>query len=226
MKARLISPRLVRNTGRVLDVGCAAGFFLKVMKERGWWVNGIDICPEMARYAGKIAGRRGIHLGPADQSVWPADMFDLVTLWDTIEHVGDPVGLIRKCSIWLHQGGAICLETQDPESWLARLAGPRWHHYKPAEHLWHFPVRSLGRLLADQGFDDIRVTRRGAGRWVSWDYILTKAGRYLPVLRREKPAGIPGRFEWYVNPGDEYIMTAVKSGSVKKESGREKRIRL
>ena len=131
------------NPLKVLDVGCAAGFFLRVMKEHGDQVRGVELSPEIAHLAIQHLGEANIHVGqmadlPEDKPGFETHSFDLVTLWDVIEHVPDPQDLLRRAHRMLKPTGVLVIETQNVDSRFAGLLGRRWQHYKHEEHLYHF----------------------------------------------------------------------------------------
>jgi len=143
---------------RVLDVGCAAGFFLRIMSEKGHEVAGIELSAEIATHAKEHLGVDAVHVGtlddvPADHPKIIEGSFDLVTMWDVVEHVPDPQSLLRRARKLLKPTGKLVLETQNVSSSFAKLLGRRWHHYKHAEHLYHFNRETIRTLLGQAGFE-------------------------------------------------------------------------
>ena len=114
----------------------------------------------------------------------PADAFDLVALWDVVEHVPDPKALLREAVGYLVPGGHLILETQNVESVFARLLGARWHQYKHLEHLYHFSSTTLRRLLEEAGLEVVHETARFGGKHVSLAFIRERATRIHPILGR------------------------------------------
>jgi len=171
---------------RVLDVGCAAGYFLRVLREAGHDVHGVEVSPAIAREAN-----------------------DLVTLWDVIEHVPDPQAVLRTIRRLLKPTGHLLLETQNVASRWARLLGRRWHHYKHHEHLYHFTPATIRRLLDDCGFRALEIGAAYAGKYVSFGFLAERAGRLgrIPGLLA-KPLGLLRGCHLYVNPRDEMIVAA------------------
>lgn len=135
---------------RVLDVGCAYGYFLDVANER-WQPEelvGLDVSPEAHRIAD-----RGytFHSGFIEDVELPAAHFDLVFMGDAFEHVHDPIRVADKLARVLAPGGVLVLTTVDFDAWLARLLGKRWRMMKPPEHLFYWNRRSLTRIFGDRG---------------------------------------------------------------------------
>jgi 2-polyprenyl-3-methyl-5-hydroxy-6-metoxy-1,4-benzoquinol methylase len=147
--------------GRLLDVGCATGSFLNAMQGLGdWKVAGVEPVASAAQYARDRFGLdvyNGILLdaGYADRS------FDVVTLWDVIEHVDRPLAYIREIYRILSPGGWLVLKTPDPTGGEARLFGANWRGYVAPQHLYGFPREVLFHKLAETGFELVHVSQTG-----------------------------------------------------------------
>ncbi len=198
---------------RVLDVGCAAGYFLRVMRDQGHDVHGVELSSAIAKEAVAALGSDRVHIGTLDEAVaamnYAKASFDLVSLWDVIEHIPDPQAVLRAIRALMKPGARLLLETQNVESRWARLLGPRWHHYKHHEHLYHFSPVTIRRLLADCGFRTLEIGAAYAGKYVSFAFLAERAGKLgrLPGLLA-KPLGLLSGCNLYVNPRDEIIVVA------------------
>jgi SAM-dependent methyltransferase len=198
---------------RVLDVGCAAGYFLRVLQRRGHDVHGVEVSPAIAKEAIAHLGADRVHTGTLDEAVaakgYPPQSFDMISLWDVIEHVPDPQAVLRRIRDLLKPGGRLLLETQNVASRWASLLGRRWHHYKHHEHLYHFTPATITRLLADCGFRVLDLGAAYAGKYVSFGFLAERAGRLgrIPGLLA-KPLGVLRFCNLYVNPRDEIIVAA------------------
>jgi 2-polyprenyl-3-methyl-5-hydroxy-6-metoxy-1,4-benzoquinol methylase len=166
--------------GRILDVGCATGDFLKVARGRGWQVLGAD--PSVARAQVEADGIALVGTTVHDAKVDPGSL-DAVTFWDVLEHVADPVAdLTRACTL-LRPGGVLALTVPDSANLVARASGRRWFGYKTAgEHLQFFTAASLLRALRNAG---LSVRSRRSTTWAcTVGFLADRAGLYL---------GPPGR---------------------------------
>ncbi len=175
--------RLRPERGRILDVGCAAGFFLKVAQERGWQPQGVEISTGMAAYASQLLGRP---IAPAldDLDAAPASL-DAVTLWEYIEHIPDPRDEIRRLVALLKPGGVLALSTPNTGYWVAVHQPMRWREFKPPAHLGFFTAQTLRFLLASCGLQVValpHVTARAPGQ----PYLFH---RLLALLRRRAGSG-------------------------------------
>ena len=147
-----LAGRVFAPGGRLLDVGCGAGLFLKAAESQGWDAAGVEISPAAAEYAATVLhlpviSSRLERAGIADSS------FDVVTLLDTLEHLGDPLGTLTEARRVLKPGGRLILNTPDFESSSRRGLGKSWAVLTPAEHLHYFTERTLRRMLEKAGFD-------------------------------------------------------------------------
>jgi 2-polyprenyl-3-methyl-5-hydroxy-6-metoxy-1,4-benzoquinol methylase len=197
----------------VLDVGCAAGYFLRVARDAGHDVHGCEMSAPIAADAVAELGADRIHVGLLDEAVraknWAPQSFDLVTLWDVIEHVPEPQPLLQQIRTLIRPGGHLLLETQNVASRWARLLGRRWHHYKHDEHLYHFDPVTIRRLLDASGFDVVALGSRYAGKYVSFGFLAERAGRLGKVAGLlAKPLELLRGCSVYVNPQDELIVVA------------------
>ena len=144
--------RFIRNHcdgGRLLELGCAYGFFLQEAK-RHFEVTGIELAEDAAAHC----RRNGLRVltGPADAAHLGAlGSMDVIVLLDVIEHLSEPHETLALCARHLRPGGIVVLTTGDFGSALARIAGPRWRLMTPPQHLWFFTVPSIAGLAARLG---------------------------------------------------------------------------
>lgn len=204
--------RFTRGQGRLLDVGCATGFFISEAQRRGWKVEGLDVSAYTIRYAREKLGLDA-HLGSLTDVDLPPGAYDAVTMWDVIEHVPDPKEYIRAVSRLLRSGGIYELSTPDIGSLPAKLTGNRWIGYKLSdEHIYYFSVATLSRLLEDVGFDVVHV--RHIGKYVTSRLFFDRLGMYAkwlagPLQRTARVLGLAEK-AFYVNPYDIVAITARK----------------
>ena len=200
--------------GRVLDVGCAAGYFLRVMKEEGWDVTGVEPSDAIRAFAVEHLGQENVHPGLLHEVGFPDDSFDLVTMWDVIEHIPDFVAALQEVSRILRPGGKILIETQNVDSRAAKVLGKRWQHYKHAEHIYHFHPRTLDVAMDKAGFEILENKPWLGGKYVSMGFVAERAGRLHPVLSTLlSPLKLLSDSAVYVNLLDEMIVVAAPKTS-------------
>lgn len=221
-RRRFLQPVETRRL-KILDVGCAAGFFLRVMREHGHEVYGVEPSAAIAQHARRHLGEAAVHVGtlddlPHDQPAFAPGSFDLVTMWDVVEHVPDPQALLRRARTLLRPDGALVIETQNVSSGFAKLLGRRWHHYKHAEHLYHFDPRTVRRLLEDSGFTVEHNTPAYGGKYVSLSFIAERAARLHAVVAFAlKPIALLKGANLYLNFRDEMVILARPTASAARE---------
>ena len=145
-------PRAGRDA-RLLDVGCGNGSFLDFARRAGWRVVGIDPDREavdVARKKGLDVREGGIELLDSEH-----EAFDGITLSHVIEHVHQPLSLLRACHRLLKRGGWIWLETPNLEAQGHRRYGADWRALEPPRHLVLFTPDSIRKALATAGFAGI-----------------------------------------------------------------------
>jgi SAM-dependent methyltransferase len=135
--------------GRLLEIGCAYGFFLM---EAGRYYRSIGI--DASQDAIDFARSRGLD---AHQGIVDADFlrrtgpFDAVVMLDVIEHLPDPADVLAAVSDAMTQGGCLLITTGDWGSLMARLAGRHWRLMTPPQHLYFFSPHTLAALLEKVG---------------------------------------------------------------------------
>ena len=197
------------KSGRAFEIGCAAGFFLDELRRRGFETHGIEIGEEVLAHARDVLKLPNLRQGPLETYVPPPEPFDLVAMFDVIEHIADPTDALRRVKTMLRPGGHLVLQTQDVLSLARRLMGRKWTHFKQLEHVFHFSAATLGMLLDRTGFDVVETRKRGAGKYVSIGFVIDRMERFHPILHKCFRLLTPLRKRFlYVNPWDELIVVA------------------
>lgn len=165
-----------RPSGKLLDVGCGAGFFLDAARSRGYEVAGVDLSPVPAAYA-----RDALGLDVTVSSLYgygaPSDSFDAVTIFQTIEHDPDPAALSSELFRILAPGGVLMVTTPAADGFVARAMGRRWFGYRNVEHVSFFSKRSLRYALERAGFEIVFLDVEH-GKRLSMKYVLNRLINY------------------------------------------------
>lgn len=208
LRSRLVRRR-IPPPAALLDVGCAAGFALRAFRELGYEVWGVELSASMAAQARQRAGDQRVHCGVLEEGLFGGRRFDVITMFDVVEHVEDPIALLATARAMLTEQGILLIETQNVRSWFARLLGIRWQHYKFEEHLYHFDPRTVRVLLDRAGLELLSWTPRLAGKYVSLPFIVERLGRIHPLLSlATRPLKLLGNVPLYVNVFDEMLVIA------------------
>ena len=169
--------------GALFDVGCASGALLLEARAHGFAVSGLEPDPEVAaRTAARVdAPVRG---GSIEEALLESARYDVITLFDVLEHLVDPLAVLRKLRRALVPGGWIAVTVPDFGGAWARLTGPRWPFVTPWEHVLYFTRRTLTRALHEAGFTDVRTPH--AATPLSFGTLVSK----VPALRPVLPTGL------------------------------------
>lgn len=141
-----------KTKGKLLDVGCAFGYFLGVSQAKGFDVYGVDVSPYAVRQARSLIGRRRIVRGTVQDVSWKNGSFSVVIAFQTLEHSVDPVGDLRKMYELLEEGGVLVFVVPDLGSLKAKFMGKSWFGFKPREHLYYFEQDFVSDMIRDIGF--------------------------------------------------------------------------
>ena len=159
-------PRIARQ-GRLLDVGCAAGFFLAEARLH-YQVQGVELSQWSSAWAREQL-QLPVFTGSLQQAALPAEHFDVITLWDVIEHVPDPVPLLTEAARVLHPRGRVVLSTGDWGSRYAQSRGADWHLMTPPWHLTMFSRTTLSLAAQRAGLRVVAFRSEGvAGDGWRW----------------------------------------------------------
>jgi len=149
--------KLLPSRGRVLDLGCGVGFFLKAAAARGWEARGVETSEFAAGYARE---EFGLDVSPA--LPLEENSFDLLTLWDVVAHLDDPAGYLRRLHRLARKDSLLVVATPVRPlavfkfaSFLSRFITSAYYLHIP-QQLFHFTKPSLENLLAKQGFRTVR----------------------------------------------------------------------
>lgn len=151
-RVKLVVNNKTISSGRVLDIGCGNGRFLRALALKGYDIYGIEL-PGAAFEAARSVP--GIHLFSSQALsavTFDERFFCAVTLWHVLEHLEDPVEIIRESARWIAEGGFLFIEVPHARSWQARLFGIHWLHLDYPRHRFLFTEASLERLLRNAGF--------------------------------------------------------------------------
>ena len=200
-KKRLNVIEKYKKPGKLLDIGCAFGFFLELASKRMWTVRGIELSKAAADYTKK--NKQQVFNGTLENANYKKESFDVITMFDVIEHVPDPKKTIMKIRDLLKPKGIIAVTTPNIDSLPARILGRRWEEVKRVrEHIYFFSDKTFKKLLESTGFKVLKT--ESAGRYFSVESAIKRLDVYSPVISKisKKIAGVCGikDMKIYIDP--------------------------
>ena len=191
------------HSGRLLELGCAYGFFLEEAKPY-FEVSGVEICENAVHFC----QARGLDVkhGALDEECIRQPALDVAVMLDVIEHLAEPDRVLRLLHRGMRPGAALLISTGDWEAWLSRAMGRHWRLMTPPQHLFFFSPRTLSLLLSRTGFEV--VAWRRPWKKIPLDLAVFQLGRMLgmanPPNWKQVRVSIP------VNLFDAFRMLAVR----------------
>lgn len=176
-----------RKTNRWLDVGCGAGALVDAARRAGWTAQGTEIAPQAVDAA--VSRGLDVALGDLLELDLPESTFDVISLIEVLEHVGDPGALLARICGLLRPGGLLYLTTPHGQGVSARLLRVSWSIVSPPEHLQLYSISGLRTLIAAAGLHEQRV-------------------RLESVNPHELLGALPGRRAARVTTGHERVATS------------------
>ncbi len=207
---------LERMTGpgagrRLLDVGAYTGVFVEIASAHGWDAWGLE--PSAWAVGQARAQGRQMHQGTLEDAGLSPESFRVVTMWDVIEHVTDPLDTLKAAWRVLDPGGFLVIHTMDMDSAFARLMGKRWPWFMEM-HLTYFTRATMAQMLDKAGF---AVEWMGAqGRYLQAGYLASRVTALMPLAGRPLEWLVSAlrlrQFSLRINLGDLFTTYATKIG--------------
>jgi len=172
---KIITKFKLSNNISVLDIGCAGGAFLKACKNLQIRAVGIEPNRWLVDFAKKeydVDARKGI----LSDHNFNKEFFDVISLWDVIEHLTNPKKVISESLFLLKPGGLLILNFPDISSFAAKILKKKWPFYLGV-HLIYFTPKTLEKFLEPMGFT--KVLKKPHWQSLSLSYILERAEAYF-----------------------------------------------
>jgi len=140
-----------KKSGRILDVGCGPGYFVREAKHAGFDAEGIEFSQLAVEYGLKLWDVN-IKVDSFLESDFKTLTYDIITLWQVLEHLYHPTRIIEKAKKLLNSGGLLVIAIPNFASFQATFFKQDWYHLEVPRHLFHYTPKSITNLLEKQGF--------------------------------------------------------------------------
>lgn len=170
---------LESSSASLLDFGCASGDFVAGINEH-YSCSGVDFSPEAIEHAKeKYPELTDCFLSPDELSKLNIH-FDVVMMWDVIEHISNPREVVKNICELLVNDGLFYISTPNIGSMIAKVMRKRWAFMTPPEHLLFFDKNNLKVLLQNNGFEVLEW--ESMGKYVNLAFLFYKLKRVFPKL--------------------------------------------
>jgi len=143
--------KTTKKDGKLLDIGCNIGIFMKVAQQAGFDVKGVELNADCALY-GKERFHLDIDSNHLEDIAFPDETFDVITLFDVLEHIPDMNAFIDEIRRILKKDGQVVIQAPNLNSLMSELTKGKWHWLSPPDHLYHFTPDAMTRFLRIHGF--------------------------------------------------------------------------
>ena len=201
-----------KKKGKLLDIGCAYGYFLELARESGFDCYGVD--PSI--YAIKEAKKKfGDHVErkPLSRLSFLPKTFDLITMFDVFEHLLEPQKDLERVRSVIKDNGILTISTGDQGSTWAKMMGRKWTFYNPPQHFNYFNKDNIKMILDQSGFEVINLVKNG--KWLYLRYVLHLAstvgeGSFAKILYSLVKNNFLGRAPLFLKLNDNKVIFARK----------------
>lgn len=163
------------RSGKILDVGCATGYFLEAAKEKGFEVYGVEFSGFSSGIAKKKFGENNVFYGTLEQCDFTDKMFEVIAMSDLIEHVRIPQQTLLKAATLLKDDGVIMIMTPDTKTLSNKFMGKKWTHYK-LEHFFYFNRIAMNSLAEKCGLKVVHYEK--SKKALNIEYLYTQYNVY------------------------------------------------
>lgn len=195
---------------RLLDFGCGAGAFLQRMHAQGWTVVGLDSAPPAVT---RVRTQLGLpaHLGTLPNTLWTDECFEAITMWQSLEHVHQPLEVLHAAYRLLTPGGRLIVAVPNFDGLASHWFGPHWFGLDLPRHLGHFTPTSLRRMLTRAGFDRVEICQERKSSWIRHSAESAPQRKLMArLLRTRLGSGLAGWWGRLSGRADSMVAIALK----------------
>jgi len=174
--------KIQKNKGQLLDIGCGMGLFVKNAADHGWKAQGVDLDREMIDFGKKTFGA---NLSCSMLSELPEGHFDVITMFNLIDHLQTPVSFLKEVERILKPNGIIYTNLHDAGGWKARKYQADWSAYCPPMHLYYYTPLNLELLVNKSGLKVLMVPGINLKEGIKVILVKKDDPRQVSVLRKK-----------------------------------------
>jgi 2-polyprenyl-3-methyl-5-hydroxy-6-metoxy-1,4-benzoquinol methylase len=204
----------LHGLGRLLDFGCGGGSYLHRMHHQGWQVTGLDCSARAIELVSTEHGYRAL-LGSLPHPELRGERFDVITMWQSLEHVHAPLEVLGEANRLLVPGGRVIISVPNIDSLPFRWFGHAWYGLDLPRHLVHFSPWTLHLMLRRAGFrvGPIQMVRHS--KWLRSSAkracrVHASTSRWHNLLRGKATAHLVCWYSWLTRQTDCITVAATK----------------
>lgn len=165
-------------TGKLLDIGAASGTFIKVASQAGFEASGIEPSGWMCDFAKK---NYNVKILPVllEDAKFPDNSFDIITMWDVLEHTPNPMNTLKEATRILKPGGLLFINYPRIDDLLAKIFGRKWW-FLLSIHLFYFTPKTLSSYMEKLGFK--KLLHKMHIQSLEYSYLVQRLNAYTPAL--------------------------------------------
>ncbi len=175
-----------KNKGKLLEIGCARGLFIKIAQDIGWIVKGVEVSKGMSSFARDVLCL-DVFNGTLEEANFLNDIFDVVVMIHTLEHMPDPLGTLKKIHCILKKGGLVLISVPNMNSFKAKISKEKWTALMPKYHLYHFTPNTLKKMLKCSSFKVLKME-------TSSPFAITEKLQKIGISKKEETKDFISRY--------------------------------
>jgi len=144
--------------GRLAEIGPAYGLFAHLAKVAGFDVTGIEMDARCCTYLRDVVGITAVQSNDAAAALPALEPFDVIVLWQAVEHLPNYHDVLRAAAAQLKPGGVLILDTPNPAAFQFKVLGRRWVHLDAPRHVVLIPVETLKAQAEAAGLEPVWLT--------------------------------------------------------------------
>jgi SAM-dependent methyltransferase len=185
----------LKEQGTILDIGCGTGAFLRSLKGGAWRLYGVEISEDEAQKARTSTGAEVFVGDPLDAPFGP-ETFDVITCFHLLEHVYQPLALLKRIRTWLKPGAILYVILPNIDAWEARIFRSYWYGLELPRHLFHFSPLSLERAIGAAEMQTVllHTLLEDSFSEHSFHYIFEELFQKVGISKAPLSAGLPASF--------------------------------